>query len=127
MNRYYIDDSGNTVEHPEGGWVMHKDAQVLEDANHQLNEAISDMRKALNRVDSNIIVTDPMMLLDEVRAAEEQFSGGYVGLGYFINKWRSSQLTPSPTVRQNLIDDLRDEGLVEIYVAPDGFKAIRST
>jgi len=61
----------------------------------------------------------------ELKVAEEKFSGGYVGLGYFVTRWRSPALDSSPEVRRRLLDTLVDEGRVEIYSAPDGAQAIR--
>lgn len=64
--------------------------------------------------------------IDELRMAEEKFNGGYVGLGYFVTKWRSSQLTPSPEIRRKIVEDLVVEGRLELYEASDGAQAIRA-
>ncbi|MCP4500453.1 MAG: NYN domain-containing protein [Deltaproteobacteria bacterium] len=61
----------------------------------------------------------------ELKIAEEKFSGGYVGLGYFVTRWRSAALDSSPEVRRRLLDTLVDEQRVEIYSAEDGAQAIR--
>ncbi len=67
------------------------------------------------------------VFLEELRAAEKKFEGGYVGLGYFITKWRSAQLSNSPEVRRRILDDLIEDGDVEMYDAVDGAQAIRAT
>ena len=61
----------------------------------------------------------------ELKIAEDRFSGGYVGLGYFVTKWRSPALDPSTEVRRRLLDALVDDRRVEIYDATDGAQAIR--
>jgi len=66
------------------------------------------------------------IFLSELATAEEKFNGGYVGLGYFVTKWRSSLLDPNPDVRRRLVDELAGIGKLEIYEAPDGAQAIRS-
>lgn len=66
------------------------------------------------------------VFLDELKAAEARFNGGYVGLAYFVTRWRSAQLDGNPDVRRRTLDDLVDEGLVEIYAAPDGAQALRT-
>jgi hypothetical protein len=63
--------------------------------------------------------------LDDLGRAEDRFDGGYVGLSYFVTRWRSDRLTPSANERRRLLDRLVDDGRVEIYAAPDGSKAIR--
>lgn len=66
------------------------------------------------------------ILLEELRFAERQFEGGYVGLNYFVRRWKSPRLKESPDWRSQLLDELIAEGDVEIYTAPDGNKAVRS-
>lgn len=76
--------------------------------------------------DEETILANNNALLEELRKAEKKFSGGYVGLNYFINRWASSQLDNDPTYRKDIIDDLIVDGSVEVYKAPDGKEAIRS-
>jgi len=64
--------------------------------------------------------------LDELERAEEHFDDRYVGLSYFVTRWRSHTLTSSSEIRRHLLDRAVDTGLVEVYDAPDGSKAIRS-
>jgi hypothetical protein len=64
-------------------------------------------------------------VLAELARAEAKFSGGYVGVSYFIKSWRSNLLDPDPSVRQRLVDQLVEEGHVQIYDAADGSKAMR--
>ncbi len=65
------------------------------------------------------------IFLDELRAAERKFQGGYVGLGYFVTKWRSTELSPSPDIRRKVLEDLIETGDIEAYEATDGAQAIR--
>jgi len=63
--------------------------------------------------------------LAELEQAQNKFSGGYVGLGYFLTRWRSAHLDTTPDTRRRVLDKLLAEGLVETYNAPDGALAIR--
>lgn len=63
--------------------------------------------------------------LAELEQAQSKFSGGYVGLGYFLTRWRSTHLDTTPDVRRKVLDKLLAEGFVETYNAPDGALAIR--
>ncbi|MBL4818072.1 MAG: NYN domain-containing protein [Deltaproteobacteria bacterium] len=63
--------------------------------------------------------------LAELEQAQSKFSGGYVGLGYFLTRWRSTHLDTTPDVRRSVLDKLLAEGFVETYNAPDGALAIR--
>lgn len=63
--------------------------------------------------------------LAELEQAQSKFSGGYVGLGYFLTRWRSTHLDTTPDVRRRVLDKLLAEGFVETYNAPDGALAIR--
>lgn len=77
--------------------------------------------------DSDSIEESAPLLLDELRAAEQNFAGGYVGLSYFTNKWRANgTLTPVPQIRKAIIDLLKEQGLIEIYQADDSSIAIRT-
>lgn len=61
----------------------------------------------------------------ELKIAEEKFDGGYVGLGYFVARWRSAALDPSADVRRRVLEELVHDGKVEVYEAPDRAQAIR--
>lgn len=63
--------------------------------------------------------------LAELSQAQSKFSGGYVGLGYFLTRWRSTYLDSTPDTRRRVLDKLLTEGFVETYNAPDGALAIR--
>jgi uncharacterized LabA/DUF88 family protein len=63
--------------------------------------------------------------IDELTVAQERFSGGYVGLGYFLMKWRSPVLDASSDARRVVLDALVATARVEVYEAPDGAQAIR--
>ncbi|MEL6349177.1 MAG: hypothetical protein AAFV53_39100, partial [Myxococcota bacterium] len=66
------------------------------------------------------------LTLDELRRAESHFSGGgYVGMNYFINRWKSTGMPHTPDERQDVLDALIDDGRVELYEAPNGDRAIR--
>lgn len=66
------------------------------------------------------------LFLDELKAAEARFSGGYVGLAYFITRWRSSLIDANPDARRRVLDELVEDDLVEVYAAPDGAQALRT-
>jgi uncharacterized LabA/DUF88 family protein len=63
--------------------------------------------------------------LAELQQAQNKFSGGYVGLGYFLTRWRSAHLDTTPDNRRMVLDRLLAKGFVETYNAPDGALAIR--
>ena len=63
--------------------------------------------------------------ISELHQAETKFNGGYVGLGYFLTRWRSPFLDSTPDIRRHVLDKLLADGLVETYNAPDGALAIR--
>jgi hypothetical protein len=67
--------------------------------------------------------------IKEIQRAVNKFKGGYVGVGYFLTLWRArSRAFPVGAARrQSILDRLLDQGLVEIYTAPDGKEAIRTT
>jgi len=67
-----------------------------------------------------------LVFMDELKRAEHKFQGGYLGLNYFVTRWRSDRLDASPDVRRRLLDRLAAENKVEIYAAPDGTKAIKT-
>ncbi|MFH1465087.1 MAG: NYN domain-containing protein [Pseudomonadota bacterium] len=64
-------------------------------------------------------------LLAELRRAERRFQGGFVGLSYFLNRWESPVLDPSPVVRGRIVSQLEETGRVEIYEASNGDRALR--
>jgi len=65
------------------------------------------------------------VFVHELSLAQLKMASGYVGVSFFIHRWRSPVLDGDPQVRQRLLNRAVDEGLVEIYDAPDGAKAIR--
>ena len=58
--------------------------------------------------------------LSELVRAQKKFQGGFVGMGYFINKWRSAHLDPTPQARRDVLDHLLVEHWVEEYEIDDG-------
>jgi uncharacterized LabA/DUF88 family protein len=69
---------------------------------------------------------DELIFLEELRAAERKLRHGYVGANYFVTRWVSSRMDPSPDARRKLLDTLIMRGRVELYTASDGSAAIRS-
>lgn len=61
--------------------------------------------------------------LAELDAASERLT--YVGVNYFVTRWRSDRLTASPDVRRRVLNRLVTAGAVEVYDAPGGSKALR--
>lgn len=61
-----------------------------------------------------------------VRDAEQYFGEGrYVGLSMFLNDWRSDKLPRDPAERQRAVQQAIEGGLLEVYDAADGCKAVR--
>ena len=61
----------------------------------------------------------------ELESAQRHFSGGYVGVLYFIRNWKSDKLPMAPADRSALLDILVKNGLAVYYTAQDGFAAVR--
>jgi uncharacterized LabA/DUF88 family protein len=64
-------------------------------------------------------------VIDELARAEEWFDGGYVGLNYFLTRWKSPVMPADPDHRRRLLYELVDEDAVEIYEI-DGNMAVRA-
>jgi len=67
------------------------------------------------------------VFLQELAYAESHFKNGYVGLNYFLRKWRSGRLASDFQARNRILQKLLDKGKVETFNAPDGHKALRTT
>jgi uncharacterized LabA/DUF88 family protein len=65
------------------------------------------------------------VFLAELAVAEQRFSTGYVGVNYFVTKWKSQKLDSSPIVRRRVLHRLAEAKEVELYDAPNGEKALR--
>ncbi|MBU0553077.1 NYN domain-containing protein [Myxococcota bacterium] len=65
------------------------------------------------------------VFLEELGKAEEHFKPGFVGLNYFITRWSSPLMETSQEVRRQILDDLVEQDLVEVYEAANGDRAIR--
>lgn len=63
--------------------------------------------------------------LQALRAAEQHFSGGYVGLSYFLNRWIDPRLPRDVEARHALLRELEAEGRVEVYTTDTGERALR--
>lgn len=61
----------------------------------------------------------------EVRRAEERFHEGYVGLNYFLTRWKSDELPDDPEERRQVLAGAVEASLVEVYEARDGARAVR--
>ena len=66
------------------------------------------------------------VFVQEVRRAQEKFHAGYVGVHYFLTRWKSDRLDLSADARRRILDIAVDQDLVEIYDAEDGAKALRA-
>ena len=75
------------------------------------------------------ISTDPEVLaqacLDEIKRAQAAMPGGYVGVHFFVTRWRSEKLAEIPDLRRRILDRLVEQGKVEIYLTEDGIQAVR--
>ncbi len=65
--------------------------------------------------------------LSEIILAKGKFKGGFVGVDYFLNRWRSVHLDDGYVERRRVMDDLLSAGWVETYNAGDGRFAVRFT
>lgn len=63
--------------------------------------------------------------IEELRRAQEAFHPGYVGVNYFVTRWRGSNFDISPPERRRVLDRLILENRVEIYEV-NGNKALRT-
>jgi len=70
--------------------------------------------------------TEEAIFIEELRGAERRLRNGYVGANYFVTRWQSSRLDPSPEARRRMLEHLVTTGLIEVYHAPDGNAALRA-
>ncbi len=96
-----------------------------EDDQGDLTTARSSTTYGMERADDEDADDPADILLEELRFAERQFAGGYVGLNYFVRRWKSPRLSEAPDWRSRLLDELIADGDVEVYTAEDGNKAVR--
>jgi uncharacterized LabA/DUF88 family protein len=66
-------------------------------------------------------------LVREINRAYEHFirQGGYLGVSYFISRWKSPSIPKTSTDRERLLDIALDNGLVVIETMPSGTKALK--
>lgn len=69
---------------------------------------------------------DARVFLEQLRLAEAHFASGYVGVNHFLTRWKGDGLPPTADERQRLLDALLLERKLEIYLAGDGKKALRT-
>jgi uncharacterized LabA/DUF88 family protein len=69
---------------------------------------------------------EEVFFIEELRAAERRLRNGYVGANYFVTRWQSSRLDPSPDARRRMLEHLVTTGLIEVYHALDGNAALRA-
>ncbi|HVK70581.1 MAG TPA: NYN domain-containing protein [Polyangium sp.] len=69
---------------------------------------------------------DESVFIAELRAAERRLHNGYVGANYFVTRWQSNRLDPSPDARRRMLEHLVTSRVIEVYHAPDGNAAIRA-
>jgi uncharacterized LabA/DUF88 family protein len=67
------------------------------------------------------------MLIREVHRAYEHFTkqGGYLGVSYFITRWKSANLPRGAAERETLLDMSLEKNLVAIETMPNGAKALK--
>lgn len=65
------------------------------------------------------------IFLEQLRLAELKFDKGYVGLSYFLKRWRADGFSTVEAERQQTCDVLLRERKIEVYVVPDGTRALR--
>ncbi|MEM7495416.1 MAG: NYN domain-containing protein [Myxococcota bacterium] len=53
--------------------------------------------------------------MSEFIQAEKKFAGGFVGLGYFLNHWRSAHLDKTAQARRGVLDKLLVDSWMETY------------
>lgn len=65
------------------------------------------------------------LVIRELAIAQDKFKpNGYVGLHFFVAKWKSPKMPDNPDMRRRTIDTLKDQGRVIVYEV-EGAKAIR--
>lgn len=66
-------------------------------------------------------------LMREINRAYEHFikQGGYLGVSYFISRWKSPSIPKAATERERLLDLAIDYGLVMVETMPTGTKSLR--
>lgn len=63
--------------------------------------------------------------LEEIKRAQTALPGGYIGVHFFVTRWRSEKLNETPDIRRRLLDRLVEGGKIEIYLTEDGIQALR--
>ncbi len=63
--------------------------------------------------------------LEEIKRAQAAMPGGYVGVHFFVTRWRSEKLAEIPDLRRRIIDRLVEQQRIEIYLTDDGIQAVK--
>jgi|GEM_PF-333734 len=109
--------------------VSEDDAAAIEHY-HQDNGDASTIAAALSAAGGPMSSYEPteeeVYFIEELRAAERRLRNGYVGANYFVTRWQSSRLDPSPDARRRMLEHLVTTGLIEVYHALDGNAALRA-
>ncbi|MBI2922263.1 MAG: NYN domain-containing protein [Planctomycetes bacterium] len=63
--------------------------------------------------------------VEEIRRAQAAMPGGYVGVHFFVTRWRSERLAEIPDLRRRALDRLVEQNRIEIYLTADGIQAVR--
>lgn len=71
--------------------------------------------------------TSEEVFLTELRRAQEyhQNGGGYVGVKYFLTRWKGTGFDMPESEKQHIFDQLLRDGRVELYDVEDGRKGLR--
>jgi hypothetical protein len=94
------------------------------------SEASGTTREASRQADVGDQVSDDdaeTALLRDLDHAIEHFrrARGFVGAKYFVNSWRARHFEGGAAERQRILNSLVAKGLIDVYDAGDGHKALR--
>jgi uncharacterized LabA/DUF88 family protein len=63
--------------------------------------------------------------MEEIKRASSAMPGGYVGVHFFVTRWRSEKLAEIADLRRRLLDRLVEQAKIEIYLTAEGIQALR--
>ena len=67
------------------------------------------------------------VFLNELRRAQNFHARGYVGVKYFLTRWKGEGFDMPEADKQHIFDQLLRDGRVELYDVEDGKKGLRIT